>query len=282
MKQARPVSVKRKKSTEKHATNSVDGEISWSRRRRRQGVRQKKPFQWKYLLVKAWRYLRFISSTLAMILVVLSPYLVWQYLETHDVFQIQRVVIHSNAKYLVGERKEKLINELLGQNIVSYDVENFRNTLSQNPWVKNIEVKRRWPDEIELMIDERKPIAIWNDLYLIEEDGSIFEPELMPSSSLINLVGNTDQKEKVLEGMIKIEAAINAVGLKVDKIILDYRGSWTIVLENNVELYLGASFFEERLKRFVSHYPSSIQSKMDSIIAVDFRYDRGYALKWKR
>lgn len=89
-------------------------------------------------------------------------------------------------------------------------------------------------------------------------------------------------KEKVLAGMRTAQATIQTVGLNVEKIILDYRGAWIIVLENDVELYLGSMFFEERLQRFVMHYPSSIQSKMDNIVAIDFRYDHGYALKWKR
>ena len=151
-----------------------------------------------------------------------------------------------------------------------------------NPWVKNAEVKRRWPDEIDIMIEERRPIAIWNDLYLIEADGSVFEPDLMPSDVMISLQGNAEQIDKMLSGMEIIETAIESVGLTVEKIILDYRGAWIIVLENDVELYLGSMFFEDRLQRFVMHYPSSIQSKMDSIVAIDFRYDHGYALKWKR
>lgn len=281
MKQAKPISVKsKKKAGAENEITAIDA-TSWSRRRKR-GVRPKKTFDWKVFWAQSWRYTRFTFCSVALLLLVSLPYTIWLYLEAHDVFQIQRVEINSNEKYLVGERKEKLIKELLGKNFVSYDLDLYRVELLNNPWVKNAEVKRRWPDEIDIMIKERRPIAIWNDLYLIEADGDIFEPDLMPSDVMISLQGNIEQKEKMLAGMNFINTMTYSVGLKVEKIILDYRGAWIIVLENDVELYLGAMLFEERLQRFVMHYPSSIHSKMNSIIAIDFRYDHGYALKWKR
>ncbi len=279
MKQAKPISVKSRKKAKKDDEATIV--TSWTRRRKR-GVRPKKPFNWKQFFGQFWHYTKFTFITLALILCVSSPYTIWLYLSTNNIFQIQKVQIHSNEKYLVGQRKDNIINELIGRNFVSYNLDDYRQALLNNPWVKNAEVSRRWPDEIDIMIEERRPIAIWNDLYLIESDGAIFEPDLMPSDIVISLQGNVEQKEKVLAGMRTAQATIQTVGLNVEKIILDYRGAWIIVLENDVELYLGSMFFEERLQRFVMHYPSSIQSKMDNIVAIDFRYDHGYALKWKR
>lgn len=280
MKQARSKAVKKKKITEQH-NEQVIGATSWSRRRKR-GVRHKKPFNWREFFASIWRYSRFTLRILGLFSLFFIPYMGWQYLSMNNVFPIQKVVVHSDEQYLVGEHKQALLNELLGQNIISYDLDAHRDHLSKHPWIKSVEVRRKLPDEVTLVIEERRPVAIWNDLYLIEADGTIFEPKLMPSQPMINLQGNVEQKDKLLDGMGIIEKEIGSLGLRVEKIILDYRGAWTIVLENDVELYLGAKFFEERLRRFVMHYPSSIRSKIDNIIAIDFRYDHGYALKWKR
>lgn len=280
MKQARSKSVRSKNNAETD-NEQIIGATSWSRRRKR-GVRHKKPFNWKEFGSKTWHYVRFVLRILLLISIFLIPYLGWQYISLNNIFPIQKVMIHSEEKYLVGERKQKLMDELLGKNFVSYDLDAYRSTLSENPWIKSIEVTRHWPDKISLIIEEKRPVAIWNDLYLIEADGTIFEPDLMPSEMMISLQGNIDQKDKLLDRMTIIQESIGSVGLGVEKIILDYRGAWTIVLENDVELYLGAKFFDERLRRFVMHYPSSIRSKIDNISAIDFRYDHGYALKWKR
>lgn len=280
MKQAKPKSVRHKKVADQDHEQII-GATSWSRRRKR-GVRHKKPFDWKMFFKKVWQYSRFSLRIMLLASLFLIPYIGWQYISINNVFPIHNVLVHSDAKYLIDARKEKLLAPLLGQNFVSYDLDVYRREVAQNPWVKSVEVLRHWPDRVDLFIEERRPIAIWNDLYLIEADGTIFEPDLMPSDIALNLQGNADQKEKLLEGMAIIQKNIQSVGLDVEKIILDYRGAWTIVLENDVELYLGAKFFEERLRRFVMHYPSSIHSKIDSIIGIDFRYDHGYALKWKR
>ncbi|GAA5098593.1 cell division protein FtsQ/DivIB [Wohlfahrtiimonas larvae] len=280
MKQAKAKPVRQKKRTDKN-NEQIIGATSWSRRRKR-GVRHKKPFDWKIFGAKSWHYCRYTFRILLLVSLFLIPYMGWQYISLNNVFPIQHVLIHSEEKYLVDERKQKLLEPLLGQNFVSYDLEKYRSEVAQNPWVKSVEVMRHWPDQIDLFIQERRPIAIWNDLYLIEADGTIFEPDLIPSEAMISLQGNLDQKDKLLDGMTVIQKSIQSVGLNVEKIILDYRGAWTIVLENDVELYLGARFFEERLRRFVMHYPSSIRSKIGSITAIDFRYDHGYALKWKR
>ncbi len=280
MKQARPKSVQSKKKIEKDSEQIIVA-TSWSRRRKR-GVRHKKPFDWKLFFAKSWHYSRFTFRMLLLASLFLIPYMGWQYISINNVFPIQKVSIHSEEKYLTGDRKQKLLDPLQGQNFVSYDLELYRHEVAKNPWVKSIEVTRRWPDQIDLFIEEKRPVALWNDLYLIEADGTIFEPDLMPSEIMISLQGNSDQKHKLLEGMKTSQRYLHSIGLNVEKIIMDYRGAWTIVLENDVELYLGAKFFEERLRKFVMHYPSSIRSKMDNIIAIDFRYDHGYALKWKR
>lgn len=258
---------------------------TWTWARKKRGAHYKKPFQWGEMFKALGRHLRFAIVVLTVIVVCTSPIWGWMYLSVNNLFPVKNVMFHTingTEHYVSGDHKQRIINELMGQNLVSYDLTQQRDQLNAHPWIKSAHVVRHWPESIELLIEERRPVAMWNDLYLIEADGEIFEPDLMPNVNWINLVGPEAHRMKMLDGMQKITQAMRTIGVKVDKIILDYRGAWTIILENNVELYLGSSLFEERLRKFILHYPSSIRAKMDSIMAIDFRYDHGYALKWKQ
>jgi cell division protein FtsQ len=63
--------------------------------------------------------------------------------------------------------------------LITLDVERTRALLLQMPWVADAEVRKVYPDGIDVKLTERKAFAIWQhgtDLSLIEPDGSVIAP----------------------------------------------------------------------------------------------------------
>ena len=61
------------------------------------------------------------------------------------------------------------------------------------PWVKDVSIQRRWPDRLEITVQERRPAALWQQhgrIRLIDADGELLPAEdLAPFARLPLLVG---------------------------------------------------------------------------------------------
>ncbi len=63
--------------------------------------------------------------------------------------------------------------------LVALDIGEARKLIAEMPWVEDVEVRKVYPDTIEVNLKERKAFAIWqhgSDLSLIEASGSVIAP----------------------------------------------------------------------------------------------------------
>ncbi len=63
-----------------------------------------------------------------------------------------------------------------GVNILSLDLDEVRNRLTQHPWIAAAAVSREIPDRIRIEIEERKPVALvkGHQFYLVDQQGTCF------------------------------------------------------------------------------------------------------------
>ena len=65
-----------------------------------------------------------------------------------------------------------------GQNLLALPVEDLTATLTQHPWVRDVEVQRRLMGRVTLFVTEREPAVIWEvgkQQFLIDRDGTVLE-----------------------------------------------------------------------------------------------------------
>lgn len=63
--------------------------------------------------------------------------------------------------------------------LVSLSVTEVRDALSKLPWVESVDVRKVYPDTIQINLKERQAFAIWqhgNELSLIEKSGNVIAP----------------------------------------------------------------------------------------------------------
>ncbi len=59
----------------------------------------------------------------------------------------------------------------LGENLIVISLEKIYKQISSDKWVKSAIVKKIFPYQIKIIIEEYKPFAIWNDIFLIDKEG---------------------------------------------------------------------------------------------------------------
>ena len=159
------------------------------------------------------------------------------------------------------------------------------------PWVRKAVVRRVWPNELRVSLEEHRPAAYWHhedrEDQLVNVQGEIFdanlgdvEDERLPTLDAPSHATAGDAA-RMLEVLRALKPAVTPLG-EIETLKLTERGSWSIELDNDAHLELGRGSVEEllaRVERFVRTLPEVQRTWPAPLSYADLRYPEGYALK---
>ena len=96
---------------------------------------------------------------------------------TADALTITRINVSGNSRLSRGE-VVALLDGLRGTNMVTVDLESWRQKLLSSPWVADAAIRRVLPGTVAVAISERQPMGIGrvgDDLYLIDDRGGVID-----------------------------------------------------------------------------------------------------------
>lgn len=196
-------------------------------------------------------------------------------------FPINTLKIEAPYKNMSREEIQQVISPFLSNSFLMFSEKKVTKALKKNQWVKNIQIKKIWPDQIIIQIFEQNPVAIWNNVY-VNEEGNIFLPQKGEKmSSLPLLIGPEHHQKDVLHIYEKLSKLLKTQELNIVKMKLRDNLSWELTLQNGVIIRLGKHDIEKRMKRFCRVYPKLFAMKFDQIKSIDLRYTNGMAVNWK-
>ncbi|OOH92369.1 cell division protein FtsQ [Pasteurellaceae bacterium 15-036681] len=173
-----------------------------------------------------------------------------------------------------------LAKEPLLKGYFEQDISEVREKFLELSWIRDVVVRKVYPDRLSLTLLEHKPVAIWNDHHYLSEEGTVFSlPEgRFNSEGLPILYGIDSEGKVVLDAWMKIYSDLKSRNLVLRTVAMDNRGSWTIGLENGVELRLGRGKWLPKIDRFVDIFPEIDVPDGKRLSYVDLRYDHGAAV----
>jgi cell division protein FtsQ len=64
-----------------------------------------------------------------------------------------------------------------GDHLLSADVDAMEHALSRHPWVRSVEIRRRWPPRLDVKVSERTAVALVDlgGLYLVDNEANVFK-----------------------------------------------------------------------------------------------------------
>lgn len=93
-------------------------------------------------------------------------------------FAVDNVVVEGNS-----ETSDIDVLQQLGLDgavsVMTLDASQARGALIELPWVRDADVRKVYPDTLEISLTEREPFAIWQngqDLFVIEKNGAVIAP----------------------------------------------------------------------------------------------------------
>lgn len=195
---------------------------------------------------------------------------------------VNRVVVNGEFKHLDESVVSVKIQPYLDRALPNTDLEAIRTALEGLPWVKQVDLQRRWPDTLEISIVERRPIARWRDTSLIDYDGAVFVPASFPEDiTFPQLSGADGDDSEVFENYRRFIEITQPHGFGLIELAKDFRGNWLAVLDSGTQLVLGREDIIKKMHKFLDSR-TQLQSGTDMHMArVDLRYGNGVAITWQ-
>jgi cell division protein FtsQ len=172
----------------------------------------------------------------------------------------------------------------MGGSMLRTDLNQVRAAVMEVEWVRDAEVRRRFPATLEVRIEEHVPYARWRRAdeteaeLLVNTAGEIFAADFVDESTLPILSGPKDSARDVLIQYLAFNTQLAAIGDAPAELTLSPRRAWQLKLGNGATLLLGRSDAGERLARYVRAYPS-IAAVRTAGARVDLRYPGGLAVR---
>ncbi|HUN68126.1 MAG TPA: cell division protein FtsQ/DivIB [Burkholderiales bacterium] len=249
------------------------------------------------------RLLNAAANALIGLAALLFAYAGLQLLLRSPLFPLREVVVRGELKHAAPAEIEAALDGI-GGNFFALDLAAARARLEQVGWVRRVDLRRVWPDRIEVKLEEHVAFARWGQVVgdlqsrgLVNTFGEAFAApaESADAARLPLFAGPAGTEEELTRRYRRFAELLEPLGDAPDSVVLTPRFAWRLRLASGLELELGrdgAEPVEQRLARFVAAYPESI-GRLPSRVApggadaqrhVDLRYPNGFALRvagWK-
>ncbi|BAN46813.1 cell division protein FtsQ/DivIB [Metapseudomonas resinovorans] len=195
---------------------------------------------------------------------------------------IAKVNVQGDLSYISQQAVQQRIAPYIAASFFSIDLAGMRRELEQMPWIAHAEVRRVWPDQVLVRLEEQLPIARWGDEALLNNQGQAFAPrELAHYEQLPQLWGPQRAQEQVMQQYQMLSQMLRPLGFSIVRLELRERGSWFLSTGQGVELLLGRDHLVDKMRRFISIYEKTLKDQITNIERVDLRYPNGLAVAWR-
>ncbi len=202
-------------------------------------------------------------------------------MDLDTLLQLERVALPGEMRQVQPEDVEAVLTDHR-RGFFVMDLERAREELEAMPWVDSVQLRKRWPDTIEVAITEPVPVARWGADHLLDRQGRIFGPvDLAAWDFLPALEGGADRQLELMQRYLEVSARLADVGLAVSGVRESARRAWTIKLEDGGEILMGRDSDLSRLEQLVPLMPVLRERSPEPLARVDLRYARGAAVAWQ-
>jgi len=235
--------------------------------------------------------LRLVGWLLAVALVVLPVVAVVNGWVGAGHWPLTKLRVTGEFERVDGALLQKTLLPYAARGFFAVDLEAARNAVARLPWVETADVRKRWPDVLEVRVTEHHPFARWGEDRLLSEEGRIFPAKGVQVPKGLPMLGGPESRVPEVVALYNESRELFApIGFNVEALRIDARGSWSLVLHSRArtldvaasgaEVVVGRSEARARLKRFVRLMPQLLAQQEKVLTRADLRYTNGFALSW--
>lgn len=221
--------------------------------------------------------LRGIANVLFGFSLLLVLYGAVRYVAQRPAFSLQAVVLTAAPQRIETGQLQKVVREQIRGNFFTVDLEQTRQAFEQLPWVRKVSVRRKFPWQLEVELEEHVALARWNGAALVNTQGEVFEA--VADEVLPEFFGEQENAALMARMYGELGGELAPLRRGIAQLTLSPRMAWQLRLDDGMEIALGREAMRERLARFVSVYPYSVAVRMAHARRIDLRYRNGFAVQ---
>jgi len=213
---------------------------------------------------------------------------VW-WVSQRPMFNLRTIRIESiDSEELKHVNQLTLRNNALGRikgNFFTTNLDAVRQAFETVPWVRRATVRREWPDQLIVSLEEYEALGTWGeDGKLLSTKGESFTANLAEAEedhALPEFEGPDGSEKEVLSRYDELRTWFAPLKLVPLSLSLSSRYAWTVKLDNGMSVALGreqtSTTLKERVDRLIGIYPQLVEH-LQNIETIDMRYQNGLAL----
>lgn len=181
-------------------------------------------------------------------------------------FKIKNVE-YVKTSYVEENIKSEVIDFVLNKNLFLINKKQIKDLFSRSIWVERIEIKKKFPNQLNILITEYFPIAYFvknNEMFIINNNfkSSVISNNINTSNLL--KIENTDKEieYKLFLQELKKHTDLYA---SLEEVRFIYKDRWDLKLNNGTLIKLGTYSLEEQLNNI------KIVSKKNNLKLIDLR-----------
>lgn len=249
--------------------------------RRRTAVKPaSQPLSLAHVPARVWK----LGLLLALAVALLGGGLAFKsMLNNPENFAISRVDIQGQRKFIKDEELKTVIEKHTKTNLYLLDTAALESDLKALPWVRNVILRKTWPDTLVIEVEEQQPVAFWGRERLMNPWGEIFAAELPAMRGVLPVLYSPEDKGREMgERYVQMKAWLKGLPLEIAELTEDDSGTWRMKIKGGPEVIIGNEDQERRIARFKVGFQRELVNKLANVRRIDLRYTNGFAVEWKQ
>src|SRR5438552_15433781 len=164
------------------------------------------------------------------------------------VFSLKTIVVGGELQHVA---RDEIVHALQGRvkgTFFTVDLEAVRALFEGIPWVRRAELRRRWPDRLEVRIEEHAALARWGQRrgpQLVNTHGELFHGQSDATLPLFS--GPAGSEGEVTQRYLAFRGLLAPLALEPRQVLLSSSLSWHVKLSNGLTVQLGPASARGRI-----------------------------------
>ncbi|MDR1967607.1 MAG: cell division protein FtsQ/DivIB [Burkholderiaceae bacterium] len=234
------------------------------------------------------KLMNFTASLLVAALVLSGIVAGLRWFARYPAFAIRQITVDGDTAHSSATGLRASVEPRLSGTFFTMDLPAAESAFQSAPWVRRAQVRRVFPDQLHVTLQEHVPVAHWgdDDSHMVNGFGEVFESGGdAGEGDLPTLVGPDGHVPELLAMYRQLEPLAEPLGARLNEVVLQARGNWRVQLDGGARVELGRGMPGELAARFnqfvatVKEVAARHERTVRDIEGADLRHAGGYALR---
>ncbi len=191
-------------------------------------------------------------------------------------------VVRVEAELSVDEREQVrgAIDSLVGQGMLTLDLDDVVGTMRQLAWPRLVTVRREWPDGLVVRLVKETFVARWGESGALNSAGEVFSGVELDVDFPMLRAGQGDGP-RAMQTFQLLHGVLGSSGTGIAILEQTPSGEWQVELDDGFRVALGREDLAPRLNRFLAVHRHVLTGRAAEVEWVDARYMNGVAVRWR-